>query len=98
MEAELGVGMLVVAVGFYILCSQYLLHNPLILHKKKRLGFYSRHISHRGGECASFSHLCLLSSHILKLMNNYIILDTSFMVSSSNWGHLLDWILRVMIT
>ncbi|XP_017338499.1 lysophospholipase D GDPD1 [Ictalurus punctatus] len=49
MDAELGVGLLVVAVGCYILCSLYLLRNPLILHKKKRLAFYSRHISHRGG-------------------------------------------------
>uniref|UniRef100_W5LNW4 Glycerophosphodiester phosphodiesterase domain containing 3b n=1 Tax=Astyanax mexicanus TaxID=7994 RepID=W5LNW4_ASTMX len=29
-------------------CSLYLLKNPLILHKKKKLDFYSRHISHRG--------------------------------------------------
>lgn len=60
MDAELGVGLLVVAVGCYILCSLYLLRNPLILHKKKRLAFYSRHISHRGGECSGYSDLSLL--------------------------------------
>ncbi|KAB5555286.1 hypothetical protein PHYPO_G00031970 [Pangasianodon hypophthalmus] len=49
MEAVVGIGVLVVAVGFYILCSVYLLCNPLILHKKKYLSFHSRHISHRGG-------------------------------------------------
>lgn len=38
------------ALGGYALVSQYLLKNPLILHKKKRLGFYCTHISHRGGK------------------------------------------------
>ncbi|KAK2866016.1 hypothetical protein Q7C36_002072 [Tachysurus vachellii] len=49
MEAEVGVAVLVVFVVFYISCSVYLLRNPAVLHKKKRLAFYSRHISHRGG-------------------------------------------------
>ncbi|KAM9346229.1 lysophospholipase D GDPD3a isoform 1-T1 [Symphorus nematophorus] len=37
------------ALGGYTLTSVYLLKNPLILHRRKRLAFYSRHISHRGG-------------------------------------------------
>lgn len=39
------------ALGGYTLTSLYLLKNPLLLHKRKRLAFHSRHISHRGGEC-----------------------------------------------
>lgn len=39
------------ALGGYTLTSLYLLKNPLLLHKKKRLAFHSEHISHRGGEC-----------------------------------------------
>lgn len=38
------------ALGGYALVSQYLLKNPLILHKKKRPGFYCTRISHRGGK------------------------------------------------
>lgn len=37
-------------LGGYALASQYLLKNPLVLHRKKRLGFYCTHISHRGGK------------------------------------------------
>ncbi|XP_042361018.1 lysophospholipase D GDPD3a [Plectropomus leopardus] len=37
------------ALGGYTLTSLYLLKNPLILHKRKRTGFYCTHISHRGG-------------------------------------------------
>ncbi|OCT58326.1 lysophospholipase D GDPD3 [Xenopus laevis] len=36
-------------LGGYALTSYYLLRNPHILHKKKKLPFYCRHISHRGG-------------------------------------------------
>ncbi|XP_065109494.1 lysophospholipase D GDPD3 [Paramisgurnus dabryanus] len=49
MEAVSGIILFLMAVGVYIVCSVYLLRNPLILHKKKRLEFYCRHISHRGG-------------------------------------------------
>lgn len=38
------------ALGGYALVSRYLLKNPLVLHKKKRVGFYCTHISHRGGK------------------------------------------------
>lgn len=37
------------ALGGYTLTSVYLLKNPVILHRRKRTAFYSRHISHRGG-------------------------------------------------
>ncbi|KAM4632610.1 lysophospholipase D GDPD3 [Discoglossus pictus] len=36
-------------LGGYAVTSYYLLKNPHLLHKKKRLPFYCRHISHRGG-------------------------------------------------
>lgn len=39
------------ALGGYTLTSLYLLKNPLLLHKRKRVAFHSEHISHRGGEC-----------------------------------------------
>lgn len=45
------------ALGGYALVSQYLLKNPLVLHKKKRSGFYCTHISHRGGESKGVSLL-----------------------------------------
>ncbi|XP_060795419.1 lysophospholipase D GDPD1 [Neoarius graeffei] len=74
MEAELGVGVFVVAVGFYILCSLYLLRNPLILHKKKHLAFCSRHISHRGGAgerientMEAFTHAVDVGTEMLEL-------------------------------
>ncbi|XP_053550600.1 lysophospholipase D GDPD3 [Bombina bombina] len=36
-------------LGGYTVTSYYLLKNPHILHKKKRLSFHCRHIAHRGG-------------------------------------------------
>ncbi|KTF79050.1 hypothetical protein cypCar_00037930, partial [Cyprinus carpio] len=44
-----GILLLCLAVGLYVVCSLYLLRNPWILHKRKRLEFYCRNISHRGG-------------------------------------------------
>ncbi|KAM9462095.1 lysophospholipase D GDPD1 [Clarias gariepinus] len=74
MEAELGVGVVVVAVGLYIASSLYLLHNPLLLHKKKSLAFYSRHISHRGGAgerientMEAFTHAVQVGTEMLEL-------------------------------
>ncbi|KAG8431212.1 hypothetical protein GDO86_019238 [Hymenochirus boettgeri] len=40
---------LVPVLGGYSLSSYYLLKNPHILHKRKKLSFHCRHISHRGG-------------------------------------------------
>lgn len=40
---------LVPVLGGYAATSYYLLKNPHILHRKKRLPFNCRHISHRGG-------------------------------------------------
>lgn len=45
------------ALGGYALVSQYLLKNPLVLHKKKRSGFFCTHISHRGGKSDGVSPL-----------------------------------------
>ncbi|KAA0725448.1 Lysophospholipase D GDPD3 [Triplophysa tibetana] len=49
MEAVCGILVFLIAVGVYVACSLYLLRNPLIIHRRKRLEFYCRHISHRGG-------------------------------------------------
>ncbi|KAG7325488.1 hypothetical protein KOW79_011804 [Hemibagrus wyckioides] len=74
MEAELGVGVLVVFVALYISCSVYLLRNPIVLHKKKHLAFYSRHISHRGGAgerientIEAFTHAVDVGTEMLEL-------------------------------
>ncbi|KAM5152551.1 lysophospholipase D GDPD1-like isoform 1-T2 [Mantella aurantiaca] len=40
---------LVPVLGGYAVTSYYLLKNPHILHRRKRLPFHCRHISHRGG-------------------------------------------------
>uniref|UniRef100_A0A8C1ASY0 Glycerophosphodiester phosphodiesterase domain containing 3b n=1 Tax=Cyprinus carpio carpio TaxID=630221 RepID=A0A8C1ASY0_CYPCA len=49
MDVLSGILLLCLAVGLYVVCSLYLLRNPWILHKRKRLEFYCRNISHRGG-------------------------------------------------
>ncbi|TSK14500.1 Glycerophosphodiester phosphodiesterase domain-containing protein 1 [Bagarius yarrelli] len=74
MEAEVEVGVLVGFVILYISCSLYLMHNPLVLHKKKRLAFYSRHISHRGGAgerientIEAFTHAVNVGTEMLEL-------------------------------
>uniref|UniRef100_A0A3B1J302 Glycerophosphodiester phosphodiesterase domain containing 3b n=1 Tax=Astyanax mexicanus TaxID=7994 RepID=A0A3B1J302_ASTMX len=49
MDWMLVIALIILFLDLFIPCSLYLLKNPLILHKKKKLDFYSRHISHRGG-------------------------------------------------
>ncbi|KAF7705150.1 lysophospholipase D GDPD1 [Silurus meridionalis] len=75
MESETGVALLIVAVGFYILCSFYLLHNPLILHKKKRVAFCSRHISHRGGAGEKIENTMEAFAHAVNVGTEMLELD-----------------------
>ncbi|XP_048848263.1 lysophospholipase D GDPD3a [Brienomyrus brachyistius] len=62
------------ALGGYALASFYLLKNPHILHKKKRVAFYCRHISHRGGSgeriestMEAFRHAEEAGTHMLEM-------------------------------
>ncbi|XP_050980624.1 lysophospholipase D GDPD3 [Labeo rohita] len=74
MDALSGILLLCLAVGVYVVCSLYLLHNPLILHKRKRLEFYCRHISHRGGSgekientMEAFTHAVSVGTEMLEM-------------------------------
>ncbi|XP_030633669.1 lysophospholipase D GDPD1 [Chanos chanos] len=58
----------------YVLTSALLLKCPSLLHRKKRVAFRSRHISHRGGAgenlentMAAFKHAVLLGTDMLEL-------------------------------
>ncbi|XP_072561175.1 lysophospholipase D GDPD3a isoform X2 [Paramormyrops kingsleyae] len=62
------------ALGGYALASFYLLKNPHILHKKKRVAFYCRHISHRAGSgeriestMEAFRHAEEAGTHMLEM-------------------------------
>ncbi|KAM4698039.1 lysophospholipase D GDPD3 [Rhinophrynus dorsalis] len=65
---------LVPVLGGYSATSYYLLKNPQILHKRKRLPFHCRHISHRGGAgerientLEAFDHAVVNQTHLLEL-------------------------------
>uniref|UniRef100_A0A674MD88 Glycerophosphodiester phosphodiesterase domain containing 3a n=1 Tax=Takifugu rubripes TaxID=31033 RepID=A0A674MD88_TAKRU len=66
------------ALGGYALVSHYLLKNPLVLHKKKRTGFYCTHISHRGGKSNGVAVEC--GSEMLEL-DCHLTLDGHVVVS-----------------
>ncbi|XP_016102044.1 glycerophosphodiester phosphodiesterase domain-containing protein 3 [Sinocyclocheilus grahami] len=74
MDVLSGILLLCLAVGLYVVCSLYLLRNPWILHKKKRLEFYCRHISHRGGSgekientMEAFTHAVAVGTEMLEM-------------------------------
>ncbi|KAI4897523.1 hypothetical protein NFI96_018359 [Prochilodus magdalenae] len=74
MDTALVIALSLLVPGCYILCSLYLLRNPQILHKRKRLAFYSRHISHRGGAgekientIEAFTHAVATGTEMLEL-------------------------------
>uniref|UniRef100_A0A674PLQ7 Glycerophosphodiester phosphodiesterase domain containing 3a n=1 Tax=Takifugu rubripes TaxID=31033 RepID=A0A674PLQ7_TAKRU len=71
------------ALGGYALVSHYLLKNPLVLHKKKRTGFYCTHISHRGGKSNGVStHSVPLGTETLMLeLDCHLTLDGHVVVS-----------------
>ncbi|KAG1933398.1 lysophospholipase D GDPD3 [Pimephales promelas] len=75
------------AVAVYVVCSLYLLHNPCILHKRKRLDFHCRHISHRGGSgekientMEAFTHAVAACTEMLE-MDCHLTLDGCVVVS-----------------
>ncbi|XP_051522544.1 lysophospholipase D GDPD3-like [Myxocyprinus asiaticus] len=87
MDAVIGVLLFLMAVGVYVVCSLYLLHNPYILHKKKHLGFYCKHISHRGGSgekientIEAFTHAVEVGTEMLE-MDCHLTLDGYVVVS-----------------
>ena len=47
----LGLAIALPIIGGYIITSVVILNFPLLVHKKKKIKFRCRHISHRGGEC-----------------------------------------------
>ncbi|XP_061702183.1 lysophospholipase D GDPD3a isoform X3 [Syngnathoides biaculeatus] len=62
------------ALGGYALTSLYLLKNPHVLHKRKCMGFYCTHISHRGGcgeriesTMEAFTHAVAQGTQMLEL-------------------------------
>ena len=57
-------------VGTYIITSVVLLNFPWLVHKKKKLKFRCRHISHRGGKFRNVSNLCNPSADRLTLTLN----------------------------
>ncbi|KAK2877012.1 hypothetical protein QQF64_004135 [Cirrhinus molitorella] len=87
MDALSGILLLCLAVGVYVVCSLYLLRNPLILHKRKRLEFYCRHISHRGGSgekiestMEAFTHAVSVGTEMLE-MDCHLTLDGCVVIS-----------------
>ena len=51
MESGLIAAMVVLAVfATYVISSLFFLKYPHLLHKKKKLAFVPKHISHRGGK------------------------------------------------
>ncbi|CAG02654.1 unnamed protein product, partial [Tetraodon nigroviridis] len=75
------------ALGGYALVSRYLLKNPLLLHKKKRVAFYCTRISHRGGSgeriestMEAFTHAVECGSEMLEL-DCHMTLDGHVVVS-----------------
>lgn len=87
MDALTGILLLCVAVGVYVVCSLFLLHNPCILHKRKKLQFHCRHISHRGGSgekientMEAFTHAVAVNTEMLE-MDCHLTLDGCVVVS-----------------
>ncbi|XP_067225515.1 lysophospholipase D GDPD1 [Chanodichthys erythropterus] len=90
MDALTAILLLCFAVAVYIVCSLYLLRNPCILHKKKQLGFYCRHISHRAGSgekientMEAFTHAVSVGTEMLE-MDVHLTLDGCVVVSHDN--------------
>lgn len=88
MVAELVAAMVVAAlIAGYVISSLVLLRFPHLLHKKKRLVFAPRHISHRGGAAenlentmSAFKHAVTLGSQMLEL-DCHLTRDSQVVVS-----------------
>uniref|UniRef100_A0A673GEA4 Glycerophosphodiester phosphodiesterase domain-containing protein 3-like n=1 Tax=Sinocyclocheilus rhinocerous TaxID=307959 RepID=A0A673GEA4_9TELE len=90
MDVLSGILLLCLAVGLYVVCSLYLLRNPRILHKRKRLEFYCRHISHRGGSgekientMEAFTHAVAVGTEMLE-MDCHLTSDGYVVISHDN--------------
>uniref|UniRef100_A0A671MKG5 Glycerophosphodiester phosphodiesterase domain-containing protein 3-like n=1 Tax=Sinocyclocheilus anshuiensis TaxID=1608454 RepID=A0A671MKG5_9TELE len=90
MDVLSGILLLCLAVGLYVVCSLYLLRNPWILHKRKRLEFYCRHISHRGGSgekientMEAFTHAVAVGTEMLE-MDCHLTSDGYVVISHDN--------------
>ncbi|XP_067883856.1 lysophospholipase D GDPD1-like [Heterodontus francisci] len=59
----------------YILTSFYLLRNPGVIHRKKRLAFQCRHISHRGGAGERIENTMEAFQHALACHTEMLELD-----------------------
>ncbi len=70
---------LLAIVGGYIITSLLLFRFPTLIHKKKKLKFRCRHISHRGGESQryllSLLTLTVTSRQLEKMSTHVMITD-----------------------
>ncbi|XP_039612799.1 lysophospholipase D GDPD1 isoform X1 [Polypterus senegalus] len=62
-------------LGGYVLASVLLLKCPLLLHRRKRQAFLSRHISHRGGAGENLENTMAAFRHAVKLGTDMLELD-----------------------
>ncbi|KAK7134252.1 hypothetical protein R3I93_017611 [Phoxinus phoxinus] len=83
----LSVILLLLCLPVYVACSLFLLHNPCLLHKRKKLNFHCRHISHRGGSgekientMEAFTHAVAVCTEMLE-MDCHLTLDGCVVVS-----------------
>lgn len=87
MDVLSGILLLCLAVGLYVVCSLYFLHNPWILHKRKQLKFFCRNISHRAGSgekientMEAFTHAVSAGTEMLE-MDCHITSDGHVVIS-----------------
>ncbi|XP_020604411.1 glycerophosphodiester phosphodiesterase domain-containing protein 1-like [Orbicella faveolata] len=62
-------------VGTYIITSVVLLNFPWLVHKKKKLKFRCRHISHRGGAAENLENTMTAYHHALNMGTEMLELD-----------------------
>lgn len=95
---------LYVPIGTYVALSATFFFFPLLLHKKKRLGFCPVHVSHRGGAgenientLGAFEHAAKIGTDMLEL-DVYLTKDKQVVVFHDGWldrlcgkpGHIRD--------
>ncbi|XP_030630905.1 lysophospholipase D GDPD3 [Chanos chanos] len=87
MEVMPEIACVIIFFLLYISSSLFFLYNPNIIHKKKRLAFFCRHISHRGGAgerientLEAFTHAATTGTDMLEL-DCHLSLDGQVIVS-----------------